>query len=224
MSPQLTVLSVCDDATSWEKAGFDVLRLPDHGHPIVVIGPVAIECVGRDGGEDQGGRGITAWSFDADLGNQLGGSLDGIAIGAPRPSPRSAPAHPNGISGLDHVVVNTTNLVRTLSVFERVGVHARRTRHVELGEQSFDQTFLWMGTTICEVISTPGETGRGPASIWGLAMVAEDLDHTVSSLGDSISAARTAVQPGRRIASFRHQDLDISVPVAVMTPHIKRQL
>ncbi|HEU4944272.1 MAG TPA: hypothetical protein VFT10_03835, partial [Solirubrobacterales bacterium] len=56
-----------------------------------------------------------------------------------------------------------------------------------------------------------------PAFFWGLALVAPDIEATVAGLGDRVSEARPAVQPGRRIATLR-RSAGLSLPVALMTP------
>ena len=50
-------------------------------------------------------------------------------------------------------------------------------------------------------------------------MVADDLDATAEWLGDRVGTPKDAVQPGRRIATLRHRDLGLGLPVAIMTPH-----
>jgi hypothetical protein len=47
-------------------------------------------------------------------------------------------------------------------------------------------------------------------------MVTPDLDATVAFLGDGVSEARDAVQPGRRIATLR-RSAGLALPVALMT-------
>ena len=39
------------------------------------------------------------------------------------------------------------------------------------------------------------------------------------TVGDRVGTPKDAVQPGRRIATLRHRDLGLGLPVAVMTPH-----
>lgn len=88
------------------------------------------------------------------------------------------------------------------------------------------QAFFRLGGTILEVVQEPAEaTGRAggdrSAFFWGLAFVAPDLDATVAALGDKVSEARPAVQPGRRIATLR-RSAGLSIPVALMTPRVPR--
>ena len=85
------------------------------------------------------------------------------------------------------------------------------------------QAFFRLGEVILEVVQEPeeavskaGGTDR-PAFFWGLALIAPDLDATVARLGEHVSEIRTAVQPGRRIATLR-RSAGIGLPVALMTP------
>ena len=48
-----------------------------------------------------------------------------------------------------------------------------------------------------------------------------DLDATVASLGDRVSEARDAVQPGRRIATLG-RSAGLALPVALITPKPER--
>ena len=62
--------------------------------------------------------------------------------------------------------------------------------------------------------SQPAEVA--PASWFGLALHVDDLDQTSEHLGEALGPIKAAVQPGRRIATFRHRALGISVPIAAM--------
>ena len=57
----------------------------------------------------------------------------------------------------------------------------------------------------------------------GLAFVTQDIDAAAAALGDGLGRVKDAVQPGRRIGTVRTKDLDISVALALMTPHVKKQ-
>jgi hypothetical protein len=59
--------------------------------------------------------------------------------------------------------------------------------------------------------------------VFGLALVADDLDATAAQLGELLSTPKPAVQPGRRIAGLRGAQVGISVPVAVMSPHVRSE-
>jgi hypothetical protein len=67
------------------------------------------------------------------------------------------------------------------------------------------------------VIDRRGGDIDRPASLWGLALNAPDLERTVAELGEHVSPIRPAVQPGRRIATLR-RSAGLAVPIALMTP------
>ncbi len=203
MNP-LSLLRAADDAASWERAGF---RVNQSG---VVIAGITIQLAGSDSG-----RGLTGWAFD---GRPGGGSIDGIVVVAPPAVDPIAVVHPNGIIGIDHVVLMTGDVDRTLDALAVVGSEERRRRQVVLAEAPSLQVFCWSGGVIVEVVG-PAEPTGGAASLWGVTLVADDLDATVEALGDLSSPARLAVQPGRRIASINRHSMGSSVRLAVMDPH-----
>ena len=125
-------------------------------------------------------------------------------LGRPPPPP-SAPAHPNGVTALDHVVAITPDLDRTVAALEAAGLDLRRIREEPTPAGAPRQAFFRLGAPILEVVQEPAEAiersggADGPAFFWGLALVAPDLDATVAGLGRSAAARpRPAVQPGRR--------------------------
>ena len=210
----LVELVVADPPEAWTAAGFTV------EDERVAIGETTVWLTGR--GDGSGPAGIVRWTLagiDFD-----GGELDGLATTVGRPADKPAPTdtaeHPNGCIGLDHVVVSTPDLERTIEAFEAVGMECRRIRETSSYGAPMRQAFFRMGSTILEVVS--GDTGSGqpaeeaPSTWFGLAVDVDDLDVTGALLGDGIGSIRTAVQPGRRIATFRHAALGLSVPVAVM--------
>lgn len=220
MTRELMMLELADDSTAWEDAGFAVTddRMMLDGVEFCFVGAGTAEF-------DSTTRGIRGWHLDGVW--KEGGQLDGLvdaasAVTAPGDSASPAAAHPNGITGIDHLVVATPHLARSIAAFEDAGLEARRTRTFRIADSERQQTFFWAGSTIIEMIGIVGEEGDGPASFWGLAFVSDDLDATAASLTGRISAPKDAIQPGRRIATLDTQALNISVPVAVMTPHRKR--
>jgi hypothetical protein len=166
------------------------------------------------------GRGVAAWSLrDVDT-----TELDGLATSISATKPRApAEPHPNGVTGVDHVVVFSPDLDRTVGVLEGAGFDLRRIREEPTPAGAPRQAFFRLGPTILELVQEPPdavERGGGadrPAFFWGLAFVSPDLDATVAGLGEKVSEIRPAVQPGHRIASLR-RSAGLSVPVAIMSP------
>lgn len=207
-------MEVADAPEAWQKAGFGVVD------DRIVLDGVEFRLSGSDHAEvDDANRGIRGWHVDG----MTDASLDGLAAcEGPSTGTSAEIEHPNGVSGIDHLVIATPNLPRTIAAFEDAGIEARRTRTFRLGDTERQQTFFWAGSTIIEMVGVVGEQGSGSASFWGLALVSEDLDATAASLDGLISPPKEAIQPGRRIATLDTRALNISVPIAVMTPHAKR--
>jgi hypothetical protein len=153
----------------------------------------------------------------------LGGELDGLPTELVEPGPASAPGspaeHPNGALAIDHLVVFTPQLERTLAAFEAAGVRCRRIREVGPPPQQLRQGFLRFGEVIVEVVEVPSDqAGPGAAArFWGLTLTVADLDRLVAELGDRCGTVRDAVQPDRRIATIRKQ-AGLGLPVALITP------
>jgi hypothetical protein len=120
--------------------------------------------------------------------------------------------HPNGALILDHLVVFSPDPVSTTEEYAAYGWEPRRTRDVGAGRT---QTFFKSGEIIIELI--------GPMpniiteQLWGLAFTVRDLDACAALLGDALGRIKDAVQPGRRIATLRHEACGLSVPIAFMS-------
>ncbi len=128
--------------------------------------------------------------------------------------------HPNGVTGIDHIVVMTDDLDRTSAALRASGFEPRRRRAIPKSDPPRSQIFWWAGPVIIELVGPDAARGNGPASIWGLALTTPDLDATGELLGEAMSTPRDAVQEGRRIAGIRGKELGLSVPLALMTPHV----
>ncbi|MFL6025193.1 MAG: hypothetical protein ACJ72O_17765 [Marmoricola sp.] len=201
---------VADTPEAWASAGFTV----DDDHTCRV-GTVRIRLIGDDG--QRGRRGIVGWSLRA----LVEGDLDGI-LTTTSDQPAAEPAvHPNGVTSIDHVVLLSPDLDRTKAALAEIDLEPRRERDGELGGSSIRQVFYRLGDTILEVIGSPDTAGSGPSSLWGITYVSDDVDASAAFFGEKTSALKDAVQPGRRITTLRHRDLDLSVRTALISPHVK---
>jgi hypothetical protein len=98
----------------------------------------------------------------------------------------------------------------------------RRTREGETPGGSVRQAFFRMGQSILEVVLAPDRTKlaadpNGPARLWGISFLVQDLSATAEALGDRLGTPRDAVQPGRKIATLR-REAGLGPAVAFMTP------
>jgi hypothetical protein len=217
MSPTIDEIVVGDEPDAWRDAGFTVD--PDG---TCRIGRVRVSLVGRSQGKrirDWSLRGVVLGASEAGDGPDGAVTmLDGLPT---RPSDRDPcePAeHPNGVLLIDHIELATPDPPRTTAAFEAAGLEARRTRPTDTYGTPLLQTFFRAGEVIIELIGPQEPNGDGPTGFFGLAHTVADLDAAAALLGPVLGNAKDAVQPGRRIATLRHRDLDISVPTAFLTP------
>jgi hypothetical protein len=204
----LVEIEVGDDPIAWASLDFAV---GDDG--VARIGHVDIRLAGA---HDERGRGILGWTLDT---SAPAGDVDGLPTAyaaRPRAADRGAAppvAHPNGVIGIDHLVVMTPDLDRTTAALGAVGLEARRTREAGGGRR---QRFFRLGEVILEVVGPAQPAGEGPASFWGLALTVADIDATAAHLAGRLGEPKAAVQADRRIATLGPGN-DVSVPIAVMS-------
>jgi hypothetical protein len=206
----LEELTVAAEPEAWRRAGFEL-----DGNTCVA-GGVRIRLAGAEAG-----RGLTSWS----LSGTASADLDGLP--APEPAHDGpAPAgsrHPNGVTGLDHVVAFSPDLDRTIAALEAAGLDLRRIREGPTPGGAMRQAFFRLGEPLLEVIEAPPdsplrERPEAGARLWGLAFLADQLDDAASVMGDHLGEPRDAVQAGRRIVSAR-RSAELGVPMALITPH-----
>jgi hypothetical protein len=199
-------LEVADPADAWTRAGFGIDL--EGG---CRVGGVRIRLTGR-----ARGTGIVGWSLRG-LPPDSPDHLDGV------PTARSAAAatppavHPNGVNAIDHIVLLSPDLGRSVESLAAVGVRPRRQRDAELGGRPIRQIFFRFGDVIVEAVGSPESSGRGPSTLWGITYVVADIDATAAFFGDRTSPVKDAVQPGRRITTLRHQELGLSVRTAMIS-------
>jgi hypothetical protein len=191
---------VAGDLDGWAAAGFTV-----RGDR---IGLGAVEVRGVLAPSEEG---IVAWSLTG-VGD---GAVDGLlTVAREEADPSAPPAHPNRTVAIDHLVVSSPDLDRTTQALATFGIDLRRTR--DAGRM--EQRFFRLGEVVLELVGRPGATGPGPAAFWGLALTVDDLEATADLLGEHLGPVTEAVQPGRRIATLRHEAVGVSVPVAFLSP------
>ena len=211
MSPAVTIdeLFIAGEPPRWSEFGFAVTD------DCCQLGSVRVRLAGR-----AAGKGILAWSLReiASL------ELDGLSTTrSSTPLPGLPPEHPNGVERIDHVVAMSPELDRSVKALESAGLSLRRIREEPTPAGAPRQAFFRLGAEILEVIQEPDRIlaeagGRSrPARLWGLALIASDLDRTVERLAPHASAPRDAVQPGRRIATVG-RSAELAIPIALMTP------
>ena len=171
-----------DPPEAWEQLGFAV----EDG--VVALGEERVLLSGRGGGILE----VTAPQVRAD-------GVEGLPLRAGEAHDAATAAHPNGASVVDHVVVLTGSLGRTVAALQAAGLDLRRS--------AGKMAFLRLGPSILEVV----ERGGDPARFWGLVVVVPDPG-AVPGAGP----AKDAVQPGRRIATVR----GLGTELALMSPRV----
>jgi len=205
--PTVDELVVADPPERWSAAGFRVEG------DLCEVRTVRIRLEGH--GER---RGIVAWSV-RDLATE---DLDGLPTSASDRPQAAGGSHPNGAVALDHLVVMSPALDRTVPVLEAAGLDLRRLREGDTPGGSTRQAFFRMREVILEVVQAPegssvGADPNGPARLWGVAFGVESMDATAAALGPLLGDPRPALQPGRTIATLR-RDAGLGPAVAFMTP------
>lgn len=166
---------------------------------------------------DRESAGMVSWTLSAD--RDAKNLVDGIDTRLSTASPVSSDDATTPMGGaraiaIDHVVVNTDDLARTsAAITESLGCELRRVREAGNG---VTQGFHVLDNTVIEVVSGPHVATSG-AHLWGFVVVVDDLDAVCANMGDVLSPAKSAVQQGRRIATFR-REAGLGVPVALMSP------
>ncbi|GAA4812483.1 VOC family protein [Nocardioides caeni] len=219
MNVALVELLVADPPDAWRDAGFAVD--PDGS---CRVGSARMRLLGPDAG-----RGVIGWTLRAGHEGVRPDDIDGIATtwidgapAAPAEAPVEPPVHPNGVTGIDHVVVLTPALARTVAALEAIGLDVRRERDGSFGGRPMRQVFFRAGEVVIEVVGDPDAAGPGPATLWGITHTVVDIDHTAALLADRVGRVKDAVQPGRRITTLRHRDAGLSVATAFISPYLPR--
>jgi len=198
---------------AWRAVGFDVGVADDDGHARLQLGGISIRLTGTDP-VARAGSAMTEWVLagapDTDIAEIDGLRTTHVPAAA---QPRAATEHPNGVVGIDHVVVFTPDLEKSCdAIAAATGAPLKRIREAGDVRQGFHR----LGELIVEVATSPTVT-VSHATFWGLALNVADIDAIYARCGDALmSPPKQAVQQGRRIASFR-KNAGLGLPVAVMS-------
>jgi hypothetical protein len=183
-------LAIADPPELWEELGF---RVEDD---CCEIGSVRVRL------DSRAGKRIVSWSLRGCASDRL----DGLPTTASASEPRDgAEPHPNGVTGIDHVVAFSPDLDRTVGALKAAGLDLRRIREEPTPAGAPRQAFFRLGELILECVQLPDspdlDRSRN-AKLWGLAVCTADMDATAAYLGDRLGEPRPAVQEGRTIATL----------------------
>jgi len=208
-TPTINAIVIADPPESWADAGFTV---DDDG--TCVVGQVRLQLIGRDGDRKR----IQSWSLrGVPDGTETLDGLPTTTSDEPMPAPVT---HKNGVELIDHLVISSPDVDRTVAALNAAGLATLRTRHIDREQYGFEarQTFFRLGEVILELIGANEPQGDGPAAFFGLAYTVTDIDALPGLYGERLGNVKDAVQPGRRITTLRHKEFGMSVATAFMSP------
>jgi hypothetical protein len=201
-------LVLADEPERWAALGFTVTG--EHCQ----LGRVWLRFAGLDAGQ-----GIVGWS----LRGLASTALDGLPTNdSERPLPAEPPAHENGVLGIDHVVVMTPRLDRSVAALKAAGLDLRRMREQPTPAGAPRQAFFRLGAEILEVVQEPDAVlakatdPEHPARFWGLALHTGEIERSAARFAPHASPVRPAVQPGREILTLR-RSAGLAIPLALMS-------
>lgn len=201
--PFIAEITVADDPDDWRQCGFSV-----DDQSVCRIGSVRVRLA-----PDEAEKGVVSWALA-----ELDGApvdVDGLATKAGELADGPAPEHRNGARLIDHIVVLTPDLPRTIASLETLGLSLRATRDSDTYGRPMRQAFFRLGEVILEVVGGQEVDPRGgPARFYGLALTLDSLDEAKALLGDRMGTPKPAVQPGRSITTIK----GLRAPIAVMSP------
>lgn len=149
------------------------------------------------------------------------GPLDGTAVPGNGSEVGELPAaHPNGVCGVDHVVVSTGGVERTSGLLTDAGLELLGDRQAVFGEEQVEQRFHHAGPCLIELVGPSGTTGGEPAGVWGITFVTPKIESLPALEPAPVASIRDAVQPGRRIATAV-PEAGLPTRVAFMDPRTK---
>jgi hypothetical protein len=202
----LTVADLGSAALTVGSHGFEM----SSGHALA-FAPVCIQLVETTDGP----YGLATWTFHGDRNERL--ALDPTAAPptflSSRPPAASLVAHPNGVTGVDHVVAMVPALDAVTAGLETWAGLSLRSRKEVRGVRA---AFMRAGSTVIELLEM--RSIDRPA-IWGVALATDDLDKTVAIVreqGGRPSKPAPAVQGGL-ISTVAPADF-LGVHLAFMEP------
>ncbi len=211
---QLLQITLNENPAIWESVGFKIGHLAN-GDSFFTLG--AVQFLFNSPDDPKGIHSIKTWGVEKPIDSLPFEQIETKEMEQILSLPDQP--HPNAISRIDHVVVTTSDCDRTTSAFHNAGIQSQRIRTFGERNNLVRQTFFWLGNVILELVGPDTKSSDDPAVFWGLAFVSDDIEKTLSALGDSCTPLKEAVQTGRKITTLRTRDIGISIPIAIMTPH-----
>ncbi|KAJ3235641.1 hypothetical protein HDU81_000273 [Chytriomyces hyalinus] len=257
---KLVEITIADNPSAWTAAGFKVHQHPmPHRDPFVQVGQVTINLIGGHGGIVSWAF-ESSPAHNAEMGTLLhalsqntiltstqkitpGFIVDGLAttlissrdeerhsLMTPFLESIQSIKNPNGVTGVDHIVIGSKNASRTIGMLAMLGIHPRAPAMERNAKRYW---FFKSGDVVIELIeksannaaSSSNDTAttvdgtQDGARFWGLAFSCADVDTLAAGSQLMRSKPRDAIQgKGRRICILNHEKAGISTNVAFITP------
>ncbi|CAK9009406.1 Glyoxalase, partial [Durusdinium trenchii] len=191
-----------------------------------------------DGKHDDEAPGLVGWAWSGVPEGVDVGDVHTVVWKGDSPEPQAHEfKHPNGVDGVDHVVLRSGDLSQVKASFAACGVEMRRERAdvypgiTQLFYRPSEEVIIEVvgpteakgdgqGGAASSPLAPPGPSEQ--PNLWGITFVASDLEGTKAFLGDNLSKLRKAKQAGRQIATLRNNNLGMNVAIALMTPHTSK--
>ncbi len=128
--------------------------------------------------------------------------------------------HPNGVTAIDHIVLLSPDLDRTVKALGAArcatapGTAGRTRRPADPADLLPLRCGDHRGRRFA------GHHRRGPSSLWGITYLVTDIDETAAYFDGRTTRVKEAVQPGRRITTVHHQEFGMSVRTAMLSAPI----
>mmetsp|Transcript_36596 Transcript_36596/g.57429 ORF Transcript_36596/g.57429 Transcript_36596/m.57429 type:complete len:262 (+) Transcript_36596:50-835(+) len=187
---KLTSLYLNDSPHAWASAGFVVHQLADEGSFIVRLDTVDVVLLDHKKLEkDERKEGIIGWGFDEDVDKEV---CDIPTLARKRRN-NNLVSHPNGVVGIDHIVLFAKSAEKVeQEVGEKLQVQRRRT--IELGN-GVTQSFYRIPTILEVVAPAPGVAENDKNFLWGVAFLTASEELTKNALeGERLGSFRNAKQ------------------------------
>jgi len=242
MVAKLVGLVSGDAPSAWRKAGFLVLELSEasaalrralqecNAQGFIKVGRLAIGFTGSSS------EGISHWIWSGVVPESTTiADIPTISMMDDADESKEAKPHPNGVIGVDHIVLHTRNLSKVEATFRTLGSKLRAQRD-DIYPGVIQSFFRPANETIIEVVSpkavSPAKDDENPIFgfisdkilVWGITFVTRDMSKTKSFLGEGLGKVLDAKQGGgRKIGTLRNKVFEINSAIALMTPYAKKE-
>ena len=209
--PKLKRLFVANPPHVWESMGFKIV-----GNQVqlgnVIIQLVEKVCVCNP---------VVGWDWE-NLVASKPSHIDGIPLLNDKVDNVTEDVqHMNNSIAVDHVVLKTFNVEKTIKCMNEIGLEVRK--RVVHQSKGMEQVFFKAENTILEVISSLEASNSVQDSyIWGITFVTSDIITLHKNLEGSTKVPYDAVQIGRKFTTLDNLKHGTKVRIAFISPHMKK--